>query len=84
MHVIAYMRKVSSYGILTKKINMFKSSHWRCSIRKSVLKNFAKFTGKHLLQKEFSDTGKRLAQEFCNIFKNSFLAEHLRTAVVAC
>ena len=82
MHVIAYMLKVSSYGILTTKINMFKSSH--CSIRKSVLKNFAKFTGKHLLQKEFSDTGKRLAQEFCNIFKNSFLAEHLRTAVVAC
>ena len=25
-----------------------RSSHWRCSIEKGVLKNFAKFTGKHL------------------------------------
>ena len=25
-----------------------RTSHWRCSIRKGVLKNFAKFTGKHL------------------------------------
>ena len=24
------------------------SSHWRCSVRKSVLRNFVKFTGKHL------------------------------------
>ena len=24
----------------------FRSSHWRCSVRKSVLRNFAKFTGK--------------------------------------
>ena len=25
-----------------------RSSHWRCSVKKGVLKNFAKFTGKHL------------------------------------
>ena len=29
---------------------IFKSSQWRCSVRKCVLKNFAKFTGKHLCQ----------------------------------
>ena len=31
----------------------FRSSHWRCSVRKSVLRNFAKFTGKHLWQSLF-------------------------------
>ena len=25
-----------------------KSSHWKCSVKKAVLKNFAVFTGKHL------------------------------------
>ena len=28
---------------------MTRSSHRRCSVRKSVLRNFTKFTGKHLL-----------------------------------
>ena len=27
-----------------------RSSHWSCSIKKGVTKNFAKFTGKHLCQ----------------------------------
>ena len=31
----------------------FRSSCWRCSVRKSVLRNFAKFTGKHLWQSLF-------------------------------
>ena len=25
-----------------------RSSHWRCSVKKIVIKNFANFTGKHL------------------------------------
>ena len=29
---------------------MFRSSHRRSSVRKGVLRNFAKFTGKHLCQ----------------------------------
>ena len=28
----------------------FRSSHWRCSVRKDVLRNFTKLTGKHLCQ----------------------------------
>ena len=28
-----------------------RSSHWRCSLRKGALRNFAKFTGKHLYQR---------------------------------
>ena len=31
----------------------FRSIRWRCSIRKGVLRNFAKFTGKHLWQSQF-------------------------------
>ena len=31
----------------------FTSSHWMCSVRKGVLRNFAKFTGKHRWQSLF-------------------------------
>ena len=31
----------------------FRSSHWMCSVRKGVLRNFAKFTGKHMWQNLF-------------------------------
>ena len=44
---------------------MLRSSHRRCSIKKGVLKIFAKFTGKHLFQ-----------SEFCEIFKNPSFTEH--------
>ena len=32
-----------------------RSSHWVCSVKKGVLRNFAKFTGKHLCQSLFFD-----------------------------
>ena len=31
----------------------FRSSHWRCSVRRGILGNFVKFTGKHLGQSLF-------------------------------
>ena len=37
-------KKVHSQQI----ISWYRSSHWRCSVKKGVLKNFAKFKGKHL------------------------------------
>ena len=53
----------------------------RCSVKKGVLRNFAKFTGKHLCQSLFfnkvagqkrgSSTG--VSCEFCKISKNTFL-----------
>ena len=69
------------------------SSHQRCSVRKGVLRNLAKFTGKDLCQSLFFNKvsglrpatllKKRLAQvfscEFCEIFKNIFFTEHLWT-----
>ena len=33
--------------------SLFRSRHRRCSVRKGVLRNFAKFTGKHLCQSHF-------------------------------
>ena len=44
------------------------SSHQRCSLKKGVLKNFTKFTGKHLCQSHC---------EFCEILKTLFFTEHL-------
>ena len=34
--------------VLHGAFRIFKSSHYRCSMKKGVLKNFTKFTGKHL------------------------------------
>ena len=34
-------------------ISLIRSNHQRCSIKKVVLKNFAKFSGKHLCQSLF-------------------------------
>ena len=41
MHISLNKRSANAY---------FRSSHWRCSIKIGVLKNFAKLTGKHLCQ----------------------------------
>ena len=70
---------------------MFKSSHRRCSLKNGVLKKFAKSIGKNLCQSLFFNKvagltcifikKETLAQvtscEFCEIFKNTFLIEHL-------
>ena len=69
-----------------------RSSHRRCSITKDVLRNFAKFTRKHLCQSLFFNKvagnfikKETLAQvfsfEFCEISKNTFFTEHLRITV---
>ena len=56
------------YGLLG-----FRSSHeWR-SAKKVTLKNFGNFIGKHLRWNLFYC-------EYCEIFKNAYFAEHLRTA----
>ena len=74
-------------------LNIYRSSHRRFSIEKGVLKNFTKFTGKHLYPSLFfKKVGglrpttllkKTLAQvfscEFCEIFNNTFFTRHLWT-----
>ena len=58
-----------------------KSSHQRGSVKNGVLRNFVKFTGKHLCQSLFFNKVQTLAQvfscEFCEISKNTFFTEHL-------
>ena len=56
-----------------------RSSHHRCSIKKGVLRNLTKFTGKHLCQSLFVNKvikKEALAQvlscQFCKISKNAF------------
>ena len=68
------------------KITLNGSSHQRCPMKKGVLRNFTKFTGKHLCQRCNSGiqrySKETLAQlfscEFCEISKNIFFKEHLR------
>ena len=58
----------------TKQIN-YRSSRPDVFCKKGVLRNFAKYTGKHLCQSLFFNK-EALAQgfscEFCEIFKNNF------------
>ena len=50
------------------------SSHRRCSVRKGLLRNFAKFTGKHLCQSLFFNK----VAIFNKLSKNTFFTERLR------
>ena len=74
-------------------ILLHRSSRPEVFCKKSVLKNFAKFTGKHLCQRLFLIKLQALAYnpiktesllqaffscEFCEIFQNNFLIEHLQ------
>ena len=67
---------------------IFRSSHRTCSIKKGVLRNFAKFTGKYLCQSLFFKKVRKetLAQlffcKFCKTFKNTIFTEHLWTATL--
>ena len=62
---------------------MIRSSRPEVFCRKGVLRNFAKFTGKHLCQRLNFIKKETLAQvfscELCKIFKNAFFTEQLRT-----
>ena len=70
-----------------------RSSRRRCSVKKGILRNFAKFAGKHMCQTLFFNTvagrlqlcyKQTLAQvfscKFCEISKNTFFIEHLWAA----
>ena len=72
------------FGMVRNKI-----THRRCSVGKAVLRNFAKFLGKHLCQSLFLNkvAGLRKKEtltrvfpcEFCEIFKNTFFTKHIWT-----
>ena len=53
---------------LTHLVLNIRSSYWRSSVRKGVLRNFVRFTGKHLRQ----SLAQVFSCEFCEISKNTF------------
>ena len=57
------------YCLISQEINK-KNSHRRCSVKKGVLRNLTKFTGKHLCQSLFFN---RVAGAACNFIKKRFL-----------
>ena len=52
----------------------FRSSHMRCSVKKDVFKNFAKFTRKHLCQRLFFN---KVAGQVYNFIKKESLVQVL-------
>ena len=56
------------------KLN-YRSSRPELLCKKSVLRNFAKFTGKHLCQRLFFDKGAGLRPNACNFIKKQSLAQ---------
>ena len=85
VYQLSYIMSFLLLALLSWKV-YFRSSHLRCSVRIGVLRNFAKFTGKHLSQSLFFKK-ETLAQvfscEFCETSKNTFFTEHfLATASV--
>ena len=50
---ITCVKKISLRFYRLYNFRSFRSSHWRCSVRKGVLRNFAKFTEKGLWQSLF-------------------------------
>ena len=77
--IMSFIRDI---GMLTS-LREYRSSYQRCSVKKGVLRNFAKFTEKHLCQRLFFNKKETLAQvfscEFREISKNTFFTEHLWT-----
>ena len=88
-------KNVASSFFGYSKLNIYSSRYHRCSIKKGVLRKFAKFTGKHLCRSLFFKKVAGLAChfikkvtpaqvfscEYCEICKNTFFTEHLWTAV---
>ena len=66
---------------MIKKNYVYGNSHWRCSVRKGVLRNFAKFTGKHLCQSLFFNNVAGLRQFFISILHVAHLLMKVRVMI---
>ena len=92
-----YLKELEILGLFFAtfaNVIVFRSSHRRCSVRKGVLRNFAKFKGKYLCKSRFliklqvsacnfikkETLAQEFSCEFYNISKNSFFTEHLWVA----
>ena len=78
------------FSLISYRYN-FRSSHWRRSLKKGVLKNFANFIGKHMPCRLFFINlqvwglqlyWKEIATQRClNVLKNTNFEEHLRMTI---
>ena len=51
LNFFIYILPINTFGNKFRLLLLrFRGSHWRCSVRKGVLRNFSKFAGKHLCQ----------------------------------
>ena len=74
---ISWLTSVLKISLL--EIITFRSTHWRCSVKKVFFRNFLKFTGKHLRQGLFFNkvSGLRPCRPWglvCNFIKREALA----------
>ena len=66
-------------------LGLFRRSHWRCSVKKGVLKKFGNFTGKHLcwslflIKLQAQSLVKKRLQHWCFPVK---FAKFLRTSIL--
>ena len=58
-----HLRKKKRLKDICVEKNIYRSSHRRCSLRKGVFRNFAKFTGKQLCQILFFDKKRATASQ---------------------
>ena len=63
--------------ILRDSSTIFRSSHWRCYIKKAILKHFVIFTRKHLCWDLFINEA--AGHQACN-YKKTYFEEHLQKA----
>ena len=68
----------SSWKILRNYSTIFRSSHWRCSIKKAIFKHFVIFTGKHLCRSLFF---KVAGHQACNFIKKRLQHKYFRANV---
>ena len=75
------LRIGTALNLFFPSFSISRSSHQRCSMKKGFLKNFTKFTGKHMCQACNFIKKETLAQvlccEFCEMSKKTFYVEHL-------
>ena len=67
---------------LTMQYVKSRTCHRRCSIKKAVLKNVEIFTVKQLCSSLRDTQAQVFSCQYCDIFKNTYFGEHLRTAAL--
>ena len=77
---IAYINLAETKEIINQQNHIYRSSHQRWSVRRSVFTNFTKFTGKHMCQSLFLNKVAGLWRRCfpVNFLKGTFFTEHLQ------